>query len=708
AIYNGSNTLETPNLDSAPSSPPPPPPPPPPLLQTPMAASASAATVAAAVHRIQLALLDGAARSEGHLLAAGALLSRADYEDVVIERTIAGLCGHPLCPNPLPSDRPRRGRFRVALREHRVYDLEETYKYCSQRCVVASRAFSAALAPERSADLSPSRVEKVLALFADAVEEKDQAAGLGKEGDLGFSKLTITEKDDAGGGDVSLDEWIGPSNAIEGYVPQYDSKKGLKAKANAKEKGVKKAEKSIGSEVGFTSTGFVGDEVDGVSSWSIRTQDISEGIAKKLEDMALEEKKIKKQKTTKSSSKSSKPKQTKKASGSKSSEVDFTSVIIVGNETSTKTPNFGQIDAKQLDVRSAVIAGNQTSVASSKAPLIGSQYHEELGNGIDSREKKIPALRSSLKTKGSKTRRNSVKWADEVTTASGMERKGTHEGSTNSHVSSEGDDGDSLRLASAEACAAALTWAAEAVTSGTSEVEDAVSEAGIVLLPQPQHVDGRGGEEGEDNFEFDRGVVKWPKKTVILDTDMFEVEDSWHDTPPEGFSLTLSSFATLWMALFGWITCSSLAYVYGCDESAEEDFLMVNGREYPRKIVLKDDRSSEIRQTIDGCVSRALLGLVMSLRLPVPVSTLEKNLGLLLDTMSFVEALPSFKTRQWQVIVLLFLDALSAHRLPALAPHMTNKNMLLHKVLNAAQVSGEEYDSMRDLLLPMGRSPDLS
>lgn len=30
------------------------------------------------------------------------------------------------------------------------------------------------------------------------------------------------------------------------------------------------------------------------------------------------------------------------------------------------------------------------------------------------------------------------------------------------------------------------------------------------------------------------------------------------------------------------------------------------------------------------------------------------------------------------------------------------------QVLNAAQVSGEEYDSMRDLLLPMGRSPDLS
>lgn len=45
---------------------------------------------------------------------------------------------------------------------------------------------------------------------------------------------------------------------------------------------------------------------------------------------------------------------------------------------------------------------------------------------------------------------------------------------------------------------------------------------------------------GDDEFEIDRGIVKWPKKTVLMDTDMFEVDDSWHDTPPEGFSLTVS------------------------------------------------------------------------------------------------------------------------------------------------------------------------
>ena len=45
---------------------------------------------------------------------------------------------------------------------------------------------------------------------------------------------------------------------------------------------------------------------------------------------------------------------------------------------------------------------------------------------------------------------------------------------------------------------------------------------------------------GDEEPEIDRDVLKWPKKTVLLDTDMFEVDDSWHDTPPEGFSLTVS------------------------------------------------------------------------------------------------------------------------------------------------------------------------
>ncbi|PIA60892.1 hypothetical protein AQUCO_00300423v1 [Aquilegia coerulea] len=51
------------------------------------------------------------------------------------------------------------------------------------------------------------------------------------------------------------------------------------------------------------------------------------------------------------------------------------------------------------------------------------------------------------------------------------------------------DDIGSIRLESAEACALALSQAAEAVASGEVDVTNAVSEVGIVILPQPHEID---------------------------------------------------------------------------------------------------------------------------------------------------------------------------------------------------------------------------
>jgi RNA polymerase II-associated protein 2 len=128
-----------------------------PKMSTPAPAPAAAAaaaprTVASAVLRVQMALLDGAAVSSEALIhaAASALLSRADYDDVVTERTISDACGNPACPNPLPSSAAATGpRFHIALSEHRVYDLEEACKFCSERCLVASKALAASLPHDR-------------------------------------------------------------------------------------------------------------------------------------------------------------------------------------------------------------------------------------------------------------------------------------------------------------------------------------------------------------------------------------------------------------------------------------------------------------------------------------------------------------------------------------------------------------------------------
>lgn len=171
------------------------------------------------VHKIQLCLLDGI-ESETQLFLAGSVLSKSDYNDVVTERSIAQMCGYPLCPNSLPlnpNKAEKGGRYRISLKEHKVYDLLETRMYCSTKCTVDSRTYAESLQDERSMDLDIAKINKVY----DAFSLKTAGDGLGG-GDFGLGKLSIKEKADTNV--VSMEEWVGPSNAIEGYVPKHVSK----------------------------------------------------------------------------------------------------------------------------------------------------------------------------------------------------------------------------------------------------------------------------------------------------------------------------------------------------------------------------------------------------------------------------------------------------------------------------------------------------
>lgn len=101
-------------------------------------------SVSEAVHKTQLHLLDGI-RDEKQLISSGSLISQIDCEDVVTERSIPNICSYPLCRNPLPSEPRRRGRHPISLKEHRVYDLQETNRFCSAHCLINSRAFAGSL-----------------------------------------------------------------------------------------------------------------------------------------------------------------------------------------------------------------------------------------------------------------------------------------------------------------------------------------------------------------------------------------------------------------------------------------------------------------------------------------------------------------------------------------------------------------------------------
>lgn len=170
-----------------------------------------------AVYKLQNFLLEGSSSKE-QLFAAGSIMSRGDYEDVVTERSISKLCGYPLCGNALPSDRTHKGRYRISRKEHKVYDLNETYLYCSSSCVVNSRTFATSLQLERCMALNPAKLDGVLRLFGELKLEPEEDVDK-----LEISKLKIQENEEVKAGEVSMENWAGPSNAIEGYVPKKES-----------------------------------------------------------------------------------------------------------------------------------------------------------------------------------------------------------------------------------------------------------------------------------------------------------------------------------------------------------------------------------------------------------------------------------------------------------------------------------------------------
>lgn len=176
-----------------------------------------------AVPKLQLALLEGV-ETEKKLLAAGALISKNDYDDVVTERSIAGLCGYPLCSNPLPSadSRSRKGRYRISLKEHKVYDVREMYLYCSTNCLVNSKAFSGSLKEERSAVVNEKKIKEVLRVVIGKVEDVENVES--KIVKL-FGGLEVKENENVERNieDVSVGGG-GASDAIEGYVPQHKPK----------------------------------------------------------------------------------------------------------------------------------------------------------------------------------------------------------------------------------------------------------------------------------------------------------------------------------------------------------------------------------------------------------------------------------------------------------------------------------------------------
>ncbi|XP_073714367.1 putative RNA polymerase II subunit B1 CTD phosphatase rpap2, partial [Misgurnus anguillicaudatus] len=105
-------------------------------------------------------------------------ITPANYKDTVEERSIAKLCGYPLCSNKLTNVPTQQ--FKISTKTNKVYDITERKCFCSNFCYKASKCF------ELQIPKTPLWLRK---------EERPPEINLMKEGDRGSSGQEVKLKD---------------------------------------------------------------------------------------------------------------------------------------------------------------------------------------------------------------------------------------------------------------------------------------------------------------------------------------------------------------------------------------------------------------------------------------------------------------------------------------------------------------------------------
>ncbi|XP_048092987.1 putative RNA polymerase II subunit B1 CTD phosphatase rpap2 isoform X1 [Alosa alosa] len=84
-------------------------------------------------------LLSGPAVSEDFLINCAHLITADNYKDIVEERTIAKLCGYPICLNKL--DSVPNQKYKISTKTNKIYDITERKCFCCNFCYKASKWF---------------------------------------------------------------------------------------------------------------------------------------------------------------------------------------------------------------------------------------------------------------------------------------------------------------------------------------------------------------------------------------------------------------------------------------------------------------------------------------------------------------------------------------------------------------------------------------
>lgn len=76
------------------------------------------------------------------------LLSKQEFNDITIERSLGRICGHPLCDIPLTLPFNLKQKFKIDVKKKVIFKMEDRSRFCSVSCLEAANFLEQQLAEE--------------------------------------------------------------------------------------------------------------------------------------------------------------------------------------------------------------------------------------------------------------------------------------------------------------------------------------------------------------------------------------------------------------------------------------------------------------------------------------------------------------------------------------------------------------------------------
>ncbi|KAL4539560.1 hypothetical protein Ndes2437B_g02073 [Nannochloris sp. 'desiccata'] len=636
---------------------------------------------AKASYRAMERLLEHSIESEEQLWSIARVMSGEEFLAASEERCLAGLCGNALCSQAMPKIESK-GNYQIDSLEKKVYATVEGPGYCCVDCAAASKGFAHRLG---SGGQAMHRFERLMEQLRE--KKRKQKLLLEEESSAQQPASTTSEEN------PTEKQQITPPHAGPATAPVKKPKGVLKKKSDLAAGSVKVP--IMAAEVKERDP--TGNGAEPPKAPSAQKTHAVEGYVPKaaLKQHRKERKEERRVRFSDAADDTSDNKTGKAALTNESCEINPSGddweedqpeedlkkeekhqPKQEGSEQAVQPPINGQPAVFVLDVEDAEgpIEGAEHALSSKFGRL-------RVANGIDLEEVGLPVDTNSA------TQQQSI--TDyEVIIEPGSE--------ATADIKDSCPDTTVTASAKEEEEPSIDKVLAQRLRQGASKY---FPRLGATLPPElAQALDDSASEAASSDAGNESAAEDEDEEWMLSDTDTEDDDEYLENRENSGAGCSGGRFRSR-PTLFGelvtnldiWVTDVTVQLL----QTGPGDASFLSSSKTPSSSV------PEIETALSRFIAFALPPVMEKLAIGMPKGEVERNLMELIKTLQLVSALPAFMSSQWQLVVMMFLKALSMEHVPGLRPAFETREGVhrVNKILTANGFTIEEFVAVLEILL---------